>query len=122
MFIISVDETWWPPKDLDARETRMFNSNNLDEYVINFYYAALVIIGAELLPTNQLELISAIVMCILAPLIIGVIIGQFTEHIANITKRQSRKSEKIDDMDTILYSLRINEGIQDRICNFIYFN
>jgi hypothetical protein len=122
MFIISVDESWFPPKDLDGRETHMFNSNNLDEYVINFYYAALVVIGAELLPTNQLELSSAIAMCILAPLIIGVIIGEFTEHIGNITRRQSRKSEQIDDMNTILYSLRINEGIQERICNFTQFN
>ena len=58
MVIISTNEAWYPPKDQDLKETRMFNSNNRDEYIINFFYATLVIIGAELLPTNQLELLK----------------------------------------------------------------
>jgi hypothetical protein len=58
MYIVEFNDDWIPPKDLDNGYTILFEGENLDEYFINFYYATLVIIGADLIPVNEGELLS----------------------------------------------------------------
>ena len=58
MYVVEFNDEWIPPKDLDHGYTILFEGENFDEYLINFYYATLVIIGADLIPVNEGELLS----------------------------------------------------------------
>ena len=56
MYVVEFNDEWIPPKDLDKDSTILFEGDNFEEYLINFYYATLVIIGADLIPVSEGEL------------------------------------------------------------------
>lgn len=55
---------------------------------------------------------------LLGPIVIGIIIGQFSSHMEHITQQEKQKTEEIDRINSVMFSLRINEVLQSRICKF----
>ncbi len=51
-FVVIGKKNWFPPKDLDFRETNLWNGDMLNSYILLFYYATLSLVGNELLPTD----------------------------------------------------------------------
>lgn len=56
--IVTIQSQWFPPKDVDFKETLLYDAPNHEEYLLIFYYATLVVIGADFLPTTNAELLS----------------------------------------------------------------
>lgn len=50
------DQTWFPPKDLDFRETEAYTAGLESRYALFYYYGMIIITGNEVLPTNYLEI------------------------------------------------------------------
>jgi len=76
--IVSIDSTWNPPKDLDWDSTVIYTGTAFEKYNVFFYYSILTLVTNELMPTNNLEVLMAILILLLGSLTIGVLIGEFT--------------------------------------------
>jgi hypothetical protein len=117
---VSIEESWIPPKDQDSPKTIFYSESIFEEYLLGFYYGTIVIIGADLLPSTNGETLTCIFMCLSGPVIIGILIGQFSTHIDSITRQERLKNEEVDQMHSIMFSLRIKELLQKRICKYFY--
>ena len=80
------DKTWFPPKDLDFRETGAYTTDKLSRYNLFYYYAAIILVGSEILPTDNTELLVSILLILLGTIFIGMIIGEFASILSAITK------------------------------------
>jgi len=114
--IADIEKQWVPPKNLDVGENVMFTGQIFEEYLLNYYYSTLVVIGIDFLPTNNTEILVWIFLTLSGPVIIGIVIGQFTAHIETMTKQEREKNDEIDLVNTVLWSLRIKEQLKLKVC------
>ena len=114
--IADIEKQWVPPKNLDVGENVMFTGQIFEEYLLNYYYSTLVVIGIDFLPTNNTEILVWIFLTLSGPVIIGIVIGQFTAHIETMTKQEREKNDEIDLVNTVLCSLRIKEQLKLKVC------
>lgn len=85
-FLTTREEVWFPPKDLDSRETKAYEASKMDRYFLFYYYGILTLVGNELLPVKFSEILAAIFLLLLGTVFIGAAIGEFTNLISNMTK------------------------------------
>ncbi|CAI2370830.1 unnamed protein product [Moneuplotes crassus] len=117
--IISIDDNWYPPKDLDFKYTIMFNSSNYDEYVLTYYYAtAFSIMTNESYPTNESQITAAIIILILGGTLLGVVIAQFSNLLEIMTSQQRKKNEDLDTLNSSMFNFRITESMQKKVLDF----
>lgn len=114
------DESWFPPKDLDFKITEAYTTDWLSKYFLFNYYAAFILVGNEILPTDTTELYIATLLIFLGTIFVGLIIGEFTHLLSEMTKKNTLKNEEIDIISQVMLSLKLPERIQDRV--FDYYN
>jgi len=83
-------KSWFPPKDIDFKSTVIFNEDNgnLEEYVLMYYYGMLTLQANEIIPTTPAEVMTATLLVFLGIVVIGVTIGEFSNLLAAITKKE----------------------------------
>jgi hypothetical protein len=116
----SAEETWFPPKDLDSKITNAYTATRFTRYNIFFYYAAITLVGSEIIPSDQMELIIATLLIFVSTIFIGMVIGEFASLLSSITKKERLKSDEVDIISTVMFSLRLSERLQDRVFEFYY--
>lgn len=116
--ITTADKTWYPPKDLDAKETIAYTADGLTVYLLYYFYAALMLVGTEILPSDYGEMITALVLIFATTIFIGIVIGEFASILASITKKERVKTEEADIVHSVMLSLRLPEQLQDRILEY----
>jgi hypothetical protein len=117
-FVVDSDKSWFPPKDLDAKDTDAYDGTRFYRYNLFYYYSSLILVGTDVLPTDYIELLVAILLIFSSTVFIGMVIGEFASLLAAITKKERMKSEEIDIISTVMLSLRLSESIQDRVFEF----
>jgi hypothetical protein len=112
-YIIVTDKTWYPPKDLDFKKSIVFSEDEplISRYVLVYYYAMLTLQAAELLPSTNLELITSILLILIGVILLGMAIGEITELMSAINKKEREKTEELDIIQQVMYGLRIPEPI-----------
>ena len=94
-FITSLKETWYPPKNVDSGVTNVYTAEDFTVYWVYYYYSILTIVGAEILPTSNLEVITATLVLVIGTIIIGMIIGEFASLLSAYTKKERLKTEEV---------------------------
>ena len=61
-----------------------------------FYYSLIMITGNEMFPTNSLEIGIASVIIILGSIIIGIIVGEFSSILSEISRKARLLNEEMD--------------------------
>lgn len=115
---VSSDETWYPPKDLDAKDKFAYTAEPFSRYVLFYYYAMVILAGNEVLPADNTQVLVLTLMVFLGTIIIGLVIGEFASLLASITKKERQISEEIDIINTVMLNLRIPENIQNRVLEY----
>jgi hypothetical protein len=103
---------------LDSRETNAYSAEPFSRYVIFYYYGMLILVGSEVLPTNNEEVLIIAILAFLGTVFIGVVIGEFASILAAITKRERQVSEEIDIINNLMLGLRIPENLQNRVIEY----
>lgn len=117
-FVVASSQSWYPPKDLDSKETNAYTAPQGTVYNIFYYYSALILVGNEMLPSDFLELLVATFLVFFGTIFIGIVIGEFASILAAITKKERIKSEEFDIISVVMLNLRLPEGIQDRVFDY----
>ena len=115
------DENWFPPSDLDFKETKAYSGDRLTVYIIFYYYAVLILTGEELLPTDESELYVATFLAFVGTIMIGLLIGEFSSLLSAITKNERENQEQEDMVITVMQNLKIPDQIQNRVTSFQEF-
>jgi hypothetical protein len=116
-FIFRDAGTWYPLKDLDIERTILYDEPEVDSpkagpvsiYELLFYYAALILVGNELMPTSGVEVGMAAVITMIGIIVLGVIIGQFSSILSDMSKKQRLANEEFDLLSSVMQSLKIPE-------------
>ena len=117
-FVTARDQEWFPPKDLDFRQTGAYSESPLERYNLFFYYGVIILVGTEVLPRDDTELVVATVLIFAGTVFVGVVIGEFALLLATITKKERLISEEVDLINGVMLGLRIPEAIQNRVLEF----
>jgi len=92
-FIINIDKTWNPPKDLDWDSTDAYKGKSFEKYIVFFYYSVLTLVTNELMPTSNLEIVMAIIILLIGSLTIGILIGEFTSIMNDMGEKARKQKE-----------------------------
>jgi len=106
------DRRWQPPKDVDDGETLLYGGSGIQEYLILFYYSVLTLVANDLLPTNYFEVTIAALIILLGSIVIGILIGEFSSILSEISKKARQQNEEIDLVQSTMAALQIPEDIQ----------
>ena len=112
------DKSWFPPKDLDLRETDAYSAEPFTQYILFYYYAILLLVGNEILPTDNIELVVITFLTLIGTIFIGIVIGEFASILQAISKKERLVSEENDIINNLMLGLRIPEHIQNRVLEF----
>lgn len=114
--MISIEDGWLPPKDVDSKVTILHDSQGiLSEYLLIYYYAVISLIGTDLIPVSESELLSCLFLLLLGPVMIGILIGQFSNILYDLTAKERQRTEVHDLIANTMYSLRLPIEIQNRV-------
>jgi len=114
-FITNEEKQWFPPKDLDHKETSAYTADSTSKYNMFYYYGMLILVGNEVLPSRQTELIVLIILILLGTVFIGMVIGEFASILALMTKNDRKIADEIDIINNIMLGLQLPEDIQGRV-------
>lgn len=118
-FLITEDtEVWFPAKDLDHKHTVAFSGDPFEKYVLFYYYGMLTLIGNDLIPTDYSEIIFSIIMGFVGMIFIGMVIGEFTTLLSNLTKHERIMTEETDLINNVMLTLHLPEKIQSRVTQY----
>jgi hypothetical protein len=101
---------WVPGKDLDLMRTILFRTSDYaQEYCLLFYYAVLTLVGNELMPTNITEVGIAALIIFIGSIVIGTIIGEFSNILSDMGKKARQQGEELDLIGSVMTTLKIPE-------------
>lgn len=116
--MVSIDREWFPPKDVDFKETIAYDGVKFNKYLLFFYYGTLSLVANEILPAGPVELMTTTVLVLIGSIVIGLTIGEFSSIITAYTARDRAKNEELDIISTVMLSLRLPEDIQSRVLEY----
>ena len=96
----------------------MFKSSIFDQYVLTYYYSTFAVVSVDYIPTNSLEIYSAILILLFGAVLIGVVIAQFSNLLEILTSKQRLETEELDSLNSTMLLLRIKEKTQKKVSEF----
>lgn len=69
-------------------------------------------------PTTVLELVICTLIMLVGSVIIGTIIGEFSNILAEISRKSKQINEEFDMLTLIMYNLRVPEKVQTRVFKY----
>ena len=112
-----MENDWFPPKDLDSGETILYQEDKsvYEKYNLINYYAISSLIGADIIPQSESQLLAAVLLIVLGPILIGILIGEFADVISVLTSTARHKNEQIDMINSAMFYLKLSEDMRNRI-------
>ena len=79
---------WIPPNQDAANRTTTIYTNFDEGYFTLFYYACLFLMGNDSYPTDNGELLMAIISVFVGTITVGILVGQFSSLINIVTRKE----------------------------------
>lgn len=110
---------WTPPKDLDWNGTIIYDQEQRwGTYSIFFYYSILTLVTNELMPTDNVEVITASMILIIGTIVTGVLIGEFSNAINDMNTALERSNEELESITGIMMGLELPEEIHNNVIEY----
>ena len=116
--IIQIDNTWVPPKNAGFENKGYGNLSTLEYYCLVYYYAIVTLIGADILPTSSTELLAALFLVFIGSVLIGILIGQFTNVLLDLISKETQRNDDYDMIDSTMFWLKLPLEIQNRVKDY----
>ncbi len=109
-YLVILNAEWIPPKETPIYETTIYSEDHwIESYTVMFYYAILCLLGSEIYPTNATEYLISTLIMVAGSIIMGAIIGEFCNILAEISRKSSKLNEEFDMITSIMYALKVPE-------------
>lgn len=70
------------------------------------------------MPTNNIEILSAICILLTGSLVIGILIGEFSSIMSDMSETANRQNEELDMMTSVMMGLKLPEEIQLNVLDY----
>ena len=117
-FVVSMDREWFPPKDIDFKTTIAYEGPGLDKYIMYFYYGVLFMVGNEVIPRGNSELIVATLLVFVGAIVIGLTIGEFSSIVSAYSANERAKTDELDIISSVMMNLRLKVDVQSRVLEY----
>lgn len=117
--LVSAEDSWVPPKDLDSGITNFYRINSFRQYTVVFYYAILLIVGNESAPKTTEQTIFSSLVVIMGAIVTAFIFGNMAALMATINKKDSHFQEQLDFVTTTMRSIKLPEEIQNQVIEYL---
>lgn len=117
--LVRDEDSWMPPKDLDAQMTDFYTDSTFKKYTIVFYYAILTMVGNEIAPRNNLQTIFATFVVISGALLSAFIFGNMAALMATINRRTNYFDYIMDLSSTTMASIRLKQNHQNDVYSYL---
>ena len=83
------------------------------------YYSTLTLLSNDLLPTSPKELILCSLLVFIVSVVIGIMIGEISAIMDDITKKGWEKNEDVEELLDYMISMKVDPEVQDRVQNYL---
>jgi len=88
LYIANYGESWMPPKDQEYDVTKAFTGTNFERYILLIYYACQILMGSDIFPISQAEIIVGILLVVVGIIIIGYRVGELSNLILQMNQKE----------------------------------
>ena len=117
--LVRDEDSWMPPKDLDAQKTDFYSDSLMKKYATVFYYAILTMVGNELAPRNNIQTIFATFVVISGALLSAFIFGNIAALMATMNRRTNYFDQIMDLSSSTMKSIRLPANKQDDVYSYL---
>ncbi|CDW87544.1 voltage-gated ion channel superfamily [Stylonychia lemnae] len=116
-YVFMVEEDWLPPKDVIPDHTFIYDDYT-NGYFVMFYYGSLYLMSNDALPFTTLEIVFSIIFVFIGSVSLGILVGQLSTILSQITKKARSEAEKVDFIQSMMFNLKVPEILQQRIIEY----
>lgn len=91
------------------------NASTFKKYNLVYNYAILALTGDDILPQSYDQVLVALLYVMSGPMLIGILIGNFTDIVYVLTSNERKKNDEVDMIETLMFGLQLPENIQNRV-------
>eukprot|EP00347_Sterkiella_histriomuscorum_P016745 403352016 len=120
-YVTNLEQTWMPQKDSlkSIDQIYMYTKDDYgDQYIDDFYYGLLALVGNEMMPSNAMEIGVVSIIIFTGSIIIGTIIGEFSSILGELSLKEREINEELDMINLMMTSLKIPENTQNRVLQY----
>lgn len=108
--IANLNQSWIPSLETFTYSTAPVNFFALslwDMYTLCFYYLVELLLGADILPTNDIEVSYGAIAVFIGNIIVAFIFGNMTSLMATLNKKDNSMQEQLDNIESVMKSLQL---------------
>jgi hypothetical protein len=119
--MINTHKKWIPPLDYVFVETEFYEQYNFFQYCTCVYYVVNVMVGNEIGPRGEYQLLFLSILLMLSAFINANIFGHIIILLQKINKRADKFQEKLDSASQMMKNLGIPNEAQSRVNSYLVY-
>lgn len=120
-YIHSSYKDWIPVKDYMYGKTDLYEQSTLYMYLVDYYYANIILNGGDMGPRNLVEYIYVSFFMIVGAIVNAVIFGNMAVLLGEINKKAAQFREKMDTAKTAMNNLGLPTSIENKVINYLLY-
>ena len=117
--LVSTEEDWVPPNYMGRDDIALYSASIWAQYTTSLYYATLLFLGVDSLPTNTMEVIYACVIIYLGAVVCAVLFGQMTVLTQTLGSKSARYNAAFDQVTQAMLSIKAPKDLQTQVTAYI---
>ena len=114
-------QRWIPPLDYVFVNTEFYNEDVFFQYCTCVYYIVNVMVGNEIGPRGELQLLFLALLLMLSAFINANIFGLISMLIQQMNHRSSKFQEKVDNAGLTMKNLSIPRDLQNKVQSYLLY-
>lgn len=121
-YIVQDDEKWLPPLDYVYVTTNFYNESIIFRYLSSVYHAVNTLVGNEIGPRTELQMIVLITCLVMGTIINANIVGELSVILTKLNRKATIFQAKLDTANEAMRHLGLPEKLQVEITGFLTYS
>lgn len=117
--LVDSNKSWVPPVDLVTHKTNFYYSPAWEQYWFSFYHSVYLLVGVEIMVSNDQEYTFAVGFYIIGAIITAIIVGEMASVSSNLNRKLTRFAEISDNANTTMKNMKLPESLQFKIFDYL---
>eukprot|EP00347_Sterkiella_histriomuscorum_P005402 403356751 len=119
--IINIDQVWVPNIIAGEDPTIFYNYSTWYQYSIVYYYSILLLVGSDILPTNDIQYIFGSIIVVIGNILIAFLFGNMATLMASINKKDNHLQDQLDNVSSVMRSIKLPKPMQLDIMRYYQY-
>jgi hypothetical protein len=119
--MLSQEKEWIPPLDYVWVKTEFYQQNTFFKYCTCVYYIVNVMVGNEIGPRGEIQLLFLSILLMLSAFINANIFGLMSMLIQQMNRKSAKFQEKLDDANLTMKNLDIPMSLTKKVNEYLLY-